>query len=80
MKQFIATVLCAVIPMFTFAADSGYKVNYDGGSIAGIKAGSGLRLYIDSNQVRLVSNKADVIAIPVSSITEVAMDKMFIDA
>jgi len=72
MKQLIATVLCAVIPIVAFAGDTGYKVNYDGGSIPGIKAGNGLKLYIDSNQVRLVKDKADVMAIPVSSITEVS--------
>jgi len=72
MKQLIATVLCAVIPIVAFAGDTGYKVNYDGGSIPGIKAGNSLKLYVDSNQVRLVKDKADVIAIPVSSITEVS--------
>ena len=72
MKQLIATVLCAVIPIVAFAGDTGYKVNYDGGSIPGIKAGNGLKLYIDSNQVRLVKDKADVMVIPASSITEVS--------
>ena len=72
MKQFIATVLCAVMPIVASAADSGYKVNYDGGSVPAIKAGVGLKLYIDSSQVRLVRDKEDVIAIPVSAITEVS--------
>jgi hypothetical protein len=72
MKSLIATVLCTVIPIVAFAADSGYRVNYDGGSIPSIKAGVGLKLYIDSKQVRFVKDKGDLVAIPVSSITEVS--------
>ena len=72
MKPLIATVLCAVMPIVSFAADSGYKVNYDGGSITSVKAGSGIRLYIDSKHVRLVKDNAEVVAIPASSITEVS--------
>jgi hypothetical protein len=58
--------------MSVIAADSGYKVTYDGGSIPDIKAGTGLRLYIESNQLSLVSNKTVVITIPVSSVTEIS--------
>jgi CxxC motif-containing protein (DUF1111 family) len=56
-----------------FAADdNGYKVTYDGGSLPGAKSGSGMKLYIEGDHVRLVKDKADVITIPASAITEVS--------
>lgn len=60
------------VPMAIFAADNNYKVTYDGGSVPDIKAGTGMKLYIDSNQIRLVRNKADVVTIPASAVTEIS--------
>jgi hypothetical protein len=54
-----------------FAADNGYKVTYDGGSIADAKTGSGMKLFIDPNLVRLVSDKGAV-SIPASAVTEIS--------
>ncbi len=72
MKRVIASALCAVLPMFLFAGDNGYKVTYDGGSVPDVKAGTGMKLYIDSNQIRLVSDKTDVVTIPASAVTEIS--------
>lgn len=72
MKQLIVMSLCAILPVISFASDDGYKVNYDGGSITTLKAGSGLTLYIDSKQIRLVRGKGEVMAIPTSSIVELS--------
>jgi hypothetical protein len=72
MKSLLAVVLCFVIPLTVFAGDAGYKVSYDGGSIPDAKAGTGMKLLIESNQIRLVKDKADVITIPASSITEIS--------
>jgi hypothetical protein len=58
--------------MGLYAKDNGYSVTYDGGSIPNVKAGNGLKLYIEQSQVRLVKNKTDVMLIPASSITEVS--------
>ena len=71
MKQFLALFLCLMIPGLAFA-DSGYKVMYDGGSIQGVKAGSKVKLYIDSDQVRIVDGKNEIAKIPASSITEIS--------
>lgn len=66
-------ILCVLVPIAVFGAnDNSYKVTYDGGSIADIKPGTGAKLYIESNQIRLTRNKADVVTIPVSSITEIS--------
>lgn len=70
--SFISAILCFVLPLSTFAGDSGYKVNYDGGSVSNIKAGAGLRLVFDANQIRLIKDKSDVIVIPASAVTEIS--------
>ena len=57
-----------------FAADtqSGYKVTYDGGSLADTKAGSGLKLVINSSAVTFLQDKAERVNIPASAITEIS--------
>jgi len=60
--------LCVVVP----ATDGGYKVAYDGGSIQNVKSGKALRMYIDSTQIRLEADQAELMAIPVAAITEIS--------
>lgn len=72
MKKLVVVLLCFAIPLTVFAGDNGYKVTYDGGSIPDTKPGTGMRLIIDSNQVRLVRDKAEVITIPASAVTEIS--------
>jgi len=69
-NKLIVIVLCVAMPLMAFASDNGYKVAYDGGSIPDAKAGTAMRLITDSNQVRLLKDKGDVITIPASAITE----------
>jgi hypothetical protein len=72
MKRLVAMMLCIALPLAISAADNGYRVSYDGGSVQSVKAGTGMKLFIDSNQIRLVRDKAEIIAIPASSITEIS--------
>jgi hypothetical protein len=72
MKSLLVLVLCSALPLTVIAGDSGYKVNYDGGSIPDTKAGTGMKLFIESNQIRLLRDKTDVVTIPTSSITEIS--------
>jgi hypothetical protein len=72
MKKTFALMLCFLVPIAAFGADNSYKVTYDGGSVPDLKAGTGLKLYIESNQIRLARDKKDVITIPVSSVTEIS--------
>ena len=72
MKKALAILLCVILPVALLASDNSYKVTYDGGSVADTKAGTGMKLFIDSNQVRLVKDKTDVVTIPASSITEIS--------
>jgi hypothetical protein len=72
MKHAIALVLCLAIPMAVVSADTGYKVDYDGGSVADVKSGTDLRLYIEATQIRFAKGKKDVVTIPASSVTEIS--------
>ena len=72
MNKLLVIVLCFAIPLTLFAGDNVYKVTYDGGSIPDTKAGTDMKLFIDANQVRLVRDKAEVITIPASAVTEIS--------
>jgi len=73
MKHIIAILLSVIVPLAAFGAtDSGYRVTYDGGSVPNIKAGNGLKLYIEETQLRIVKDKSDFLVIPAKSITEVS--------
>jgi CxxC motif-containing protein (DUF1111 family) len=71
-NKLIVILLCLAMPLMVFAGDNGYKVKYDGGSVPDAKAGTDMKLVIDSNQVRLLRDKGDVITIPASAITEIS--------
>jgi len=72
MKRLLAIILCFAMPIAIFAADNGYKVKYDGGSVPDIKTGTDLRLYIDTNQIRFEKDKTNVVTIPASAVTEIS--------
>ena len=71
-QRVFSIVLCIVIPITLLAGDVGYKVTYDGGSLSDLKAGTGTNLYIQSNTVRLFKDKAELLTIPASAITEIS--------
>jgi CxxC motif-containing protein (DUF1111 family) len=73
MKKTLALMLSFLMPVAALAAsDNSYKVMYDGGSVPDIKAGTDVKLYFDSSNIRLVKDKKDVVAIPSSAITEIS--------
>jgi len=72
MNKLLAIVMCFAIPLAVMAGDNSYKVTYDGGSLTDQKAGTGMKLYIDTNQIRLVRDKADVVTIPATAVTEIS--------
>jgi hypothetical protein len=72
MNKFIALVLCVLFPAAAIAGDNGYKIAYDGGSISSLKAGSEIKLYIESDKIRVVKDKTDIALIPASAVTEIS--------
>ena len=72
MNKVMALLLCLAIPLSVFGGENSYKVTYDGGSLSDAKAGTGMKLFIESNQIRLVRDRADVIVIPSAAVTEIS--------
>jgi len=73
MKRLIVALLCLIVPTCALAADNSYKVVYDGGSLQGTKAGTGVKLYVDPAQIRIVQDKATtLVTIPAASVTEIS--------
>ena len=74
MKRILALLLSIASPSALLAADaqSGYKVTYDGGSLSDTKSGAGLKLQISQTTITFVRDKAEVVTIPTSAITEIS--------
>jgi hypothetical protein len=73
MRRIVAVLLCLLFPLCAFAADdNSYKVVYDGGTIAQVKVGKDVKLFVDPKDVRLQKDKEELVTIPASSITEIS--------
>lgn len=72
MKCFLVVCLAVLLPLQAVAADNGYKVTYDGGSLSGLRAGNKAVIYIESNQIRLAHDNSDSVLIPASAVTEIS--------
>lgn len=75
MKKLCALLLCLLLPTMLIAADNAnttYKVTYDGGSLADIKAGTGILLSVSADRVRFMKDGKELANIPASSITELS--------
>jgi hypothetical protein len=70
----VALLLCFVIPFLAVQAkdDGSYNVMYDGGSLPGLKAGKKLRMYIESNQIRIMDGNTLVTTLVPSSVQEIS--------
>jgi hypothetical protein len=72
MKKIIAIFLCVLFPVSALAGDNGYKIVYDGGSLANEKAGNDMKLVIDGTNIRITKSKEEVIVIPAAAVTEIS--------
>ncbi len=72
MIRSIAILLCFTVPLSMIAADSGYKVDYDGGSFPDTKPGTNLRLNIEQGRIRFAKSKGEIVSIPASAVTEIS--------
>src|ERR1700746_710465 len=59
MRRIGALLLCIALPVAVFAADTqnGYKVAYDGGTLADVKTGAGLKLVINATTISFVKGQ-----------------------
>jgi hypothetical protein len=72
MKKLLAVFLCIAFSTSAFAGDNSYKIVYDGGSLPDAKAGTGMKLYIDGNNIRIKKDKTEVAVVPASAVTEIS--------
>jgi hypothetical protein len=72
MRILIALALCLATAVSAFSGVGAYKLTYDGGSIPDLKTGTGMTLFLDQNQIRIVKKDADVVNLPASSVTEIS--------
>jgi hypothetical protein len=72
MKRLIAVLLCLFIPGSVFAGENSYKVTYDGGSLADVKAGTGVKLSIEGDKIKFFNDKKEMVTIPASAVTEIS--------
>jgi hypothetical protein len=72
MRALLSLILCLALTYPAFARDQGYKVTYDGGSMSSLKSGTGMRLYLDQNRIRVVKGSLDLIDLPASAVTEIS--------
>jgi hypothetical protein len=70
--QLIALVLCLILPLAAIAADSTYKVAYDGGSLPDIKAGAKIRMSVGSAEIKFFNDNKEIVTIPASAVTEIS--------
>ncbi len=71
----LALLLCFAIVQVSSAIakdDCGYNVMYDGGSLPGLKAGKHLKLYIESNQIRIMDDKTLVTTLVPSTVQDIS--------
>ena len=73
MKRFLAMVLCAALSsMLAFGSEPGFAVKYDGGTLPNLKVGTGLRLQVDQDSIKIFAGKTLVQTIAPASITEIS--------
>jgi hypothetical protein len=57
----MSLILCIAVSGATFAANAGFNVSYDGGSLPDVKTGEALRLVATSTAIELVHGKTLVV-------------------
>lgn len=72
MRSFISAFLCLALGIVALGSEGGYKVSYDGGSITTLKPGEHIKLFMESDRIRIVHDKEDVLNVPSSAITEIS--------
>jgi hypothetical protein len=76
-RQYVALITCLLLAFACFAEESktGYKIKYDGGSLPETKAGTDIKLFMDTGDVsfiRIVKDKTELAKIPAATVTEVS--------
>ena len=71
-RKFLALLLCICFPISSLAANPGYKIAYDGGSVQDLKPNTPVTLYIDGPNIRIADVDKTIALIPASAVTEIS--------
>jgi CxxC motif-containing protein (DUF1111 family) len=71
-KKLLCLVLCLLFPLSALAGDNAYKIMYDGGSVADVKAGTDMKISLDGTNIRLRRGDKEVVTIPAAAVTEIS--------
>ena len=72
MKRLLSIILCILMPCSVLAGENSYKVKYDGGSIANIKAGSEMKMVIEGDKIKFFDGAKELATVPASAVTEIS--------
>jgi hypothetical protein len=72
MRTLTALILCLAMTFSAFANEGSYKLTYDGGSITDLKTGTGMKLSLEQNEIRIVKDNVNAIILPASAVTEIS--------
>ena len=72
MKRLLSIIFCILMPCSVLAGENSYKVKYDGGSIANIKAGSEMKLVIEGDKIKFFDGAKELATVPASAVTEIS--------
>ena len=71
--RFLIVPLCTILALASVpSAPRGYKVKYSGGSLAAIKGGDELTLFLEPSTIRLKHKKDDALSISPKAVTEIS--------
>ena len=74
----LALAMAILVPTTLLAGDAGINMKYDGGSLPDVKAGTDLRMLIDSGtptvppRLRFMKGKDVVVVVPADAVTEIS--------
>lgn len=71
-SRVLALALCLAVPITVTAADLGYSVKYDGGSVANVHSGTGLRMLVSPTDIKFFKDSKEVESVPVTAVTEIS--------
>jgi hypothetical protein len=73
-QKTVALLLCAALalPLGAVTTDTSFKISYDGGSLAGLKPGTSVRIAMNGERIWFIRDKEEIASIPVAAITELS--------
>ena len=72
MRSILDILMCVAVTFSVVGKDTGYKLNFDGGSLSSAKPGERMMLFLEQDHIRVVSNGSEGLNLPANAITEIS--------